>query len=552
MCHRRPDERAAVLVHRHRDERRRDRTEQPPDGLAHARNRDRWVPAVADPEAVRGLAAQLRHHRRRPTTTLRAPPAGTTRAIPIAGRLGLTTDAHNVVLSVVAVSPTNNGYLTIYPCGTPMPSTSSLNFTKGINLANTVITTLGTTAGNTGKVCVYTSVKTDLIIDTTGTLTPTAFDALPTPQRFVDSRLSFGTTDDGQQQRFGPLPAGTTRAIPIAGRLGLTTDAHNVVLSVVAVSPTNNGYLTIYPCGTPMPSTSSLNFTKGINLANTVITTLGTTAGNTGKVCVYTSVKTDLIIDTTGTLTPTAFDALPTPQRFVDSRLSFGTTDDGQQQRFGPLPAGTTRAIPIAGRLGLTTDAHNVVLSVVAVSPTNNGYPPSTPAAPPCPPPAASTSPRASTSPTPSSPPSAPPPATPARSASTPASRPTSSSTPPAPSPDHHRPSPQRRPSQLADRHRDRHGGGTPDGDRSIARCGWPRPARRPPLPARRARPGPPRSPSPSGRPARAGRRAAGAGRPSENADGGGGGRPARAAPWRSPVSPSSSRAWAAERVGRR
>ena len=125
---------------------------------------------------------------------------------------------------------------------------------------------------------------------------------LPSPKRFVDSRTPSGDTDDELEERFGSLNAGTTRAIPIAGRLGLTADVANVVLSVVAVSPTGGGYLTVYPCGTPKPSTSSLNYATGVNLANTVITTLGTTGSNTGKVCVYTSTKTDLVIDTSGSL----------------------------------------------------------------------------------------------------------------------------------------------------------------------------------------------------------------------------------------------------------
>ena len=299
---------------------------------------------------------------------------GTVRAIPVAARVGLTADVASVVLSVVAVTPTARGYLTVFPCGTAMPSTSSLNFTKNVNLANTVITKLGTTGADTGKVCVFTSTRTDLIIDIAGSLAPTAFTVLPSPKRIVDSRNPSGDTDDEQQERFGSLAAGSTRAIPVAGRVGLSGDVANVVLSVVAVSPTAGGYFTVFPCGATTPSTSSLNFTKNVNLANTVITKLGTTGADTGKVCVFTSTRTDLIIDIAGSLAPTAFTALPSPKRIVDSRNPSGDTDDEQQERFGSLAAGSTRAIPVAGRVGLSGDVANVVLSVVAVSPTAGGY----------------------------------------------------------------------------------------------------------------------------------------------------------------------------------
>ena len=45
-----------------------------------------------------------------------------------------------------------------------------MNFTKGVTLANTVITKLGDGGTNDGKVCVYTSTKTDLVIDITGSI----------------------------------------------------------------------------------------------------------------------------------------------------------------------------------------------------------------------------------------------------------------------------------------------------------------------------------------------------------------------------------------------
>jgi hypothetical protein len=295
--------------------------------------------------------------------------ARSTRKIPVAGRVGTTTDVENVVLSMVAVNPSAGGYLTVWSCDGTRPATSSMNFTKGVTLAGTVLTRLGADDGNIGAVCVYTSTTTHVVVDLPGSLSSSAFTALPTPRRIVDSR-SIGDTHDGEEQGFGAMPARTTRSFQVAGRAGMDSESPNAVLSIVAASPAGAGYLTVYPCGT-RPSTSSMNFTKGVTLANTVLTKLGT-GGSSGKVCVYTSTTTHLIIDVSGSFTPDSFGALPQPKRIADSRIPSGDTDDDLFRRFGAIPARTTKTIQVSGRVGLGT-VRNVVLSVVAVSPPGGG-----------------------------------------------------------------------------------------------------------------------------------------------------------------------------------
>ena len=41
-----------------------------------------------------------------------------------------------VMINFVAVAPTGLGYLSVTPYGTPMPTASIINFTKGVNIAN--------------------------------------------------------------------------------------------------------------------------------------------------------------------------------------------------------------------------------------------------------------------------------------------------------------------------------------------------------------------------------------------------------------------------------
>ncbi len=296
---------------------------------------------------------------------------GTTRKIPVAGRVGLAADVENVVLSVVAVNPSASGFLTVWSCDGAVPTTSSMNFTQAVTLAGTVLTRLGADDGNIGDVCVYTNKTTNLIVDVPGSLASGGFTPLPTPRRIVDSRPGF-LTDDGQEQGFGTLAASATHTVQVGGRLGIDSEASNAVLSIVAVNPAGVGWLTVYPCGTALPSTSSMNVTKAVNLATTVISKLGTGASG-GQVCIYTSTATDLVIDVVGSFTSAAFLPLPTPKRIVDSRPGF-FTDDGLQQGFGLLWTGIPRTIPVAGRVGLAGGVEKVVLSVVAVNPLGDGY----------------------------------------------------------------------------------------------------------------------------------------------------------------------------------
>jgi hypothetical protein len=54
----------------------------------------------------------------------------------------------------------------VYPCGIAPPNASNLNFATGSDVANTVIVQPGTA----GKVCLYNSGPTHLIVDVNGYL----------------------------------------------------------------------------------------------------------------------------------------------------------------------------------------------------------------------------------------------------------------------------------------------------------------------------------------------------------------------------------------------
>ncbi len=67
-------------------------------------------------------------------------------------------------MNVTAVLPSQAGFFTVWPCGTPMPETSNLNFTPGAVVANGVVASLGVG----GAVCIYSNQQSDVLVDVLG------------------------------------------------------------------------------------------------------------------------------------------------------------------------------------------------------------------------------------------------------------------------------------------------------------------------------------------------------------------------------------------------
>jgi hypothetical protein len=84
--------------------------------------------------------------------------------------------------------------------------------------------------------------------------------------------------------------------LQVTGRHGVPGDASAAVLNVTVTGAQGDGFVTVWPCGTPMPNASSLNFTSGQTIPNAVITKIG--AG--GKVCMFTTAATFLLADING------------------------------------------------------------------------------------------------------------------------------------------------------------------------------------------------------------------------------------------------------------
>ena len=105
-------------------------------------------------------------------------------------------------------------------------------------------------------------------------------------------------TADGQFAGAGLRPAGSVTQLPVVNRAGVPATAATVVLNVTVTGATAPGFVTVFPCGQPVPNASNLNFDAGATVPNAVVASVGTG----GAVCLFTSAPTHLIADAFGSL----------------------------------------------------------------------------------------------------------------------------------------------------------------------------------------------------------------------------------------------------------
>jgi hypothetical protein len=133
-------------------------------------------------------------------------------------------------------------------------------------------------------VCVFSNTPTDVIVDLTGSFSPTgALRFVPgVPGRMLDTRDGTGgwTGRLGQGQII-ELPAAPDGAEAVSGTLTM-------------VDPALDAHLTAFPCAATLPPTASLNAGRAGVVANSV------TVGISPQLCVQAAVNTHVVFDTTG------------------------------------------------------------------------------------------------------------------------------------------------------------------------------------------------------------------------------------------------------------
>ena len=214
--------------------------------------------------------------------------AASTMTLAIAGRGGVPRSATAAVLNVTVVGPSDAGFLAVWPSGEPRPDSSSINFVPGEVVANMVEAKLGTD----GKVSIYNHAgDVDVIADVVGYYSTEGQTYTPlTPVRAVDTRSGLGA-----EQR--KLAAGSVTRVACAGQHGVPRTAKAILANVVSVAGSHQTFFTVFPAGSPLTETSSLNAPAGAVVANTVVAKLG----DDGKVDIFNHAgTTDLIVDIYG------------------------------------------------------------------------------------------------------------------------------------------------------------------------------------------------------------------------------------------------------------
>jgi len=281
----------------------------------------------------------------------------------VAGRAGVpATGVSAVSLNVTATSTSTRGgfgYITVYPCTTTVPDTSSVNFADGATVANSVLTPLSAD----GTVCFTVYGSAHIIADVNGAVMANNGFEPVTPTRRADTRSGLGD-----------IPAAHVGGdyileIPMLGRSGVPSDGVNAVTMNLTVtdtsSPIGAGYATVYDCGIT-PNSSNLNFTPGDTVANGVIAPLS----DNGSICVYVFGAAHVIVDVNGWFVDgEGYQALR-PTRLADTRTPDASSRVGRADG-----TGAPVEVKIAGRTGIPTDrVSGASLNVTVTGATAAGF----------------------------------------------------------------------------------------------------------------------------------------------------------------------------------
>jgi hypothetical protein len=310
------------------------------------------------------------------------------------------SDAQSVVLNVTAISGSADTYLTVFPAGSLVPTTSNLNVGAISNQANLVVVALG----SGGQVGIYNSLGyINVAVDVEGYFAaPTVTSSIPglfhpmSPLRICDTRRGAGTACSGtsadnlldQNQWTKVVVSGCPTGDPACSApVPSNGTAAAVALNLTAVNGSASTFLSVVPpngsdaCPTGAPSFSNLNVGASDNLPNRVIVPLGPEQ----DVCVYNSLGSiNFILDLNGwfgtgaeSSQGAAFYAV-SPLRLCDTRgtgiVGYSTECAGET-----LSPGESLPVPVAGVDGLpasggTAPPVALIANVTAVAGTSETY----------------------------------------------------------------------------------------------------------------------------------------------------------------------------------
>ena len=269
-----------------------------------------------------------------------------------------------VAINVTAVSPTGNGFLTVWPTGTLRPNASNLNFVANDVVPNMVVVRVGAD----GRISIFNEAgTTHLVVDIVGWFADNAGLQPLVPARLLDTRPGTATID-GLAAGGGAIGPDATTDLLVVGRGGVpATGVATVVLNITVTAPTAGGFATVWPSAAARPNASNLNFVPNQTVANMVITKVGPN----GRINLYNSSgASHLIVDVMGWIGADSELTSLQPARLLDTRPGTATID-GQFVGTGAIGANASRTLVVVGRGGVpATGVAAVVLNVTVTAPT--------------------------------------------------------------------------------------------------------------------------------------------------------------------------------------
>ncbi|MEU4530675.1 hypothetical protein AB0F49_20820 [Micromonospora ureilytica] len=263
-----------------------------------------------------------------------------------------------LMVDVTAIYPTVNTFLTIYPDLTD-PKASAMNASVGEVMSNSAVVKPGTN----GKLAVRNAggnvhIRVDVVGYFTTSTGSTGSGFVPVNHtRVVDSRTGQGITA-------GTMPTRGTRTANIYGGGLVPSSATAVMLDVVVIGATGNGWMTV---GSSTAAETGIDYAKGATSLGMVVKlnpgASSVTLENRGS-----AVHVAITVQGYWTGSPTTGAGLRTvpATTLYDSRFPSGAQ---------PVPSGGTVDVAVAGTNGLPTRGiAAAVLNVHAVSSTVDGF----------------------------------------------------------------------------------------------------------------------------------------------------------------------------------
>lgn len=286
-------------------------------------------------------------------TTGGAISGGTTRDVSVTGVANVPTTARAVVLNVTSVNQASAGFLRIYPAGDLQPAGASASYQS-----TTVAQQMTVPVGQSGRITVFASATTDVIIDVQGYYRDSGsrVDLLSSPQRAYDSRS------------VSALGAGQTRDVVLTS---VPSTATSVIVNITAIAPTQATFLTAFRPSTNLPGVSNVNAVDGQVISNLAYVQ-STDSGANEAIRIHNAHgSTHFAIDVLGYFSSVGelnFTALPVT-RFADSRANLNIS--------GPITAGQTRTVAVGNLASLPIipdGATGVLVRVTSVNATEGTH----------------------------------------------------------------------------------------------------------------------------------------------------------------------------------